>query len=107
MISARLGKVTGRGLAGVLRCNYPRWILWSACFLLIVANIFNIGAGLGGMADVTKMMTGVSSLIWAPVYAISIVSLLFWTSYHVIVRASKWLTLVALRLYRRRLPRAP
>ena len=61
MIGARLGKVTGRGLAGVLRCNYPRWILWSACFLLIVANIFNIGADLGGMADVTKMMTGVSS----------------------------------------------
>jgi hypothetical protein len=40
------------------------------------------------------MMTGVSALIWTPVYAILIVSLLFWTSYHVIVRVFKWLTLV-------------
>src|SRR5689334_22558416 len=94
MMCARLGMVTGRGLAGVLRRNYPRWTLWSACLLLIVANVFNIGADLGGMADVTKMMTGVSSLIWTPVYAISIVSLLFWTSYRVIVRVFKWLTLV-------------
>jgi NRAMP (natural resistance-associated macrophage protein)-like metal ion transporter len=94
MMCARLGMVTGRGLAGVLRRNYPRWTLWSACFLLIVANIFNIGADLGGMADVTKMMTGVSSLIWTPLYAVLIVSLLFWTSYHVIVRVFKWMTLV-------------
>src|SRR6476469_4989137 len=77
MMCARLGMVTGRGLAGVLGRNYPRWTLWSACFLLIVANVFNIGADLGGMADVTKMMTGVSSLVWTPVYATVIVSLLF------------------------------
>ena len=94
MMCARLGMVTGRGLAGVLRRNYPCWTLWSACFLLIVANVFNIGADLGGMADVTKMMTGVSSLIWTPVYAALIGSLLFWTSYHVIARVFKWLTLV-------------
>jgi NRAMP (natural resistance-associated macrophage protein)-like metal ion transporter len=94
MMCARLGMVTGRGLAGVLRRNYPRWTLWSACFLLIVANVFNIGADLGGMADVTKMMTGVSSLIWTPLYAVLIVSLLFWTSYHVIVKVFKWMTLV-------------
>jgi NRAMP (natural resistance-associated macrophage protein)-like metal ion transporter len=94
MMCARLGMVTGRGLAGVLRRTYPRWILWSACFLLIVANVFNIGADLGGMAEVTKMMTGVSALIWTPLYAILIVSLLFWTSYHVIVRVFKWMTLV-------------
>src|SRR5438477_10191891 len=47
MMCARLGMVTGRGLAGVLRRNYPRWTLWGACSLLIVANIFNIGADLG------------------------------------------------------------
>src|SRR5277367_2773739 len=44
----RLGLVTGRGLAGVVRRRYSRWVLWGACFLLIVANIFNIGADLGG-----------------------------------------------------------
>ena len=94
MMCARLGMVTGRGLAGVLRRNYPRWILWSACALLIVANVFNIGADLGGMAAASEMMTGVNSLIWTPIFATLITSLLFWTSYRWIVRVFKWLTLV-------------
>ncbi|HEX6649887.1 MAG TPA: Nramp family divalent metal transporter [Pyrinomonadaceae bacterium] len=94
MMCARLGMVTGRGLAGVLRRNYPRWILWSACALLIVANVFNIGADLGGMAQASAMMTGVTSLIWTPIFATLITSLLFWTSYRQIVRIFKWLTLV-------------
>jgi NRAMP (natural resistance-associated macrophage protein)-like metal ion transporter len=94
MMCARLGMVTGRGLAGVLRRNYPRWMLWSACALLIVANVFNIGADLGGMAAASQMMTGVSSLIWTPIFATLLTSLLFWTSYRRIVRVFKWLTLV-------------
>lgn len=94
MMCARLGMVTGRGLAGVLRRNYPRWILWSACALLIVANVFNIGADLGGMAAASEMMTGVTSLIWTPIFATLITSLLFWTSYRRIVQVFKWLTLV-------------
>jgi NRAMP (natural resistance-associated macrophage protein)-like metal ion transporter len=94
MMCARLGMVTGRGLAGVLRRNYPRSILWSACALLIVANVFNIGADLGGMAAASEMMTGVNSLIWTPIFATLITSLLFWTSYRRIVRVFKWLTLV-------------
>src|SRR6267143_6451340 len=94
LMCARLGMVTGRGLAGVLRRNYSRWVLWGACFLLIVANVFNIGADLGGMADASEMMTGVNSLVWTPVYAILIISLLFWTSYRFIARVFKWLTLV-------------
>jgi len=94
LMCARLGMVTGRGLAGVLRRRYPRWVLWSACALLIVANVFNIGADLGGMAEGSRMMTGVSSFIWTPVYATLITSLLFWTSYSLIVRVFKWMTLV-------------
>ena len=94
MMCARLGMVSGRGLAGVLRRQYSRWILWSACALLIVANVFNIGADLGGMAESMDMMTGVSSLIWTPIFAVVITSLLFWTSYRVIVQVFKWLTLV-------------
>ena len=89
LMCARLGMVTGRGLAGVLRRRYPRWVLWSACALLIVANVFNIGADLGGMAEGSRMMTGVSSFIWTPVYATLITSLLFWTSYSLIVRVFK------------------
>src|SRR5256885_6996483 len=58
IMCARLGMITGRGLAGVLRRQYPRWVLWSACTLLVVANIFNIGADLSGMAAASEMMTG-------------------------------------------------
>src|SRR5579871_4602142 len=80
IMCARLGLVTKRGLAGSVRKRYPRWVLWSACTLLIVANTFNIGADLAGMAEVTTMMTGVHA-IWAPLYAILIIVLLFWSSY--------------------------
>ena len=94
IMCARLGMVTGRGLAGVLRRNYSRWVLWGACTLLIVANVVNIGADLGGMADATAMITGIKSLVWTPIYAVLITSLLFWTSYQFIARVFKWLTLV-------------
>jgi Mn2+/Fe2+ NRAMP family transporter len=69
-------------------------VLWGACALLIVANVINIGADLGGMAEATEMMTGVNSLIWTPIYAALIISLLFWGSYKLIARIFKWLTLV-------------
>lgn len=94
LMCARLGMVTGRGLAGVVRRRYPRWVLWGACLLLAVANIINIGADLGGMAEATQMVTGISSLWYAPVYAGLILLLLFRTSYRTIARVFKWLTLV-------------
>jgi NRAMP (natural resistance-associated macrophage protein)-like metal ion transporter len=94
LMCARLGLVTGRGLAGVVRRHYPRWVLWGACALLIVANVFNIGADLGGMAEATEMMTGIKSHFWTPLYAITIISLLFFSSYRHIARIFKWLTLI-------------
>jgi NRAMP (natural resistance-associated macrophage protein)-like metal ion transporter len=94
LMCARLGLVTGRGLASVVRLYYPRWVLWSACALLIVANVFNIGADLGGMAEATEMMTGIKSYFWTPVYTLLIISLLFFSSYRHIARIFKWLTLV-------------
>ncbi|MDX6530307.1 MAG: hypothetical protein QOH41_2597 [Blastocatellia bacterium] len=94
IMCARLGMVTGLGLAGVIRRRYPPWVLWAACSLLIIANVVNIGADLGGMADATEMVTGVNSLVWTPVYAVLIISLLFWTSYRFIAKIFKWLTLV-------------
>jgi NRAMP (natural resistance-associated macrophage protein)-like metal ion transporter len=93
IMCARLGMVTGLGLAGVIRVRYPRWVLWGACALLVVANIVNIAADLGGMADVTQLLTGVKSLYWTPVYALVLVWLLFGTSYRLIARIFKWLTL--------------
>jgi NRAMP (natural resistance-associated macrophage protein)-like metal ion transporter len=94
LMCARLGVVTGLGLAGVIRRRYARWVLWTACALLVVANTFNIGADLGGMAEATELVTGVESRLLLPLYALLIVSLLFWSSYRRIARTFKWLTLV-------------
>ncbi|HEX4802880.1 MAG TPA: divalent metal cation transporter [Myxococcaceae bacterium] len=94
MMCARLGMVTGRGLAGVIRHHYPRWVLWGACGLLVTANTVNIGADLGGMARVTEMVTGVKSAYWTPAYAVAIASFLIWSSYDTVARIFKWFTLV-------------
>jgi len=96
MMCGRLGMVTGRGLAGVIRRRYSKWILWGACSLLIVANVVNIAADLGGMADATQMVTGVKALFWTPLYTALIISFLFWSSYRQIARIFKWITLVLL-----------
>src|SRR5213082_3620109 len=48
---ARIGMVTGRGLAGALRQICPRWILFIAAVALLGANIITIGADLAGMSD--------------------------------------------------------
>jgi len=94
MMCARLGMVTGEGLAGVIRSQYSKWVLWGACFLLVVANTVNIGADLGGMGKVTEMVTGIKAMYWTSLYGVLIGSLLIWSSYDTIARIFKWLTLV-------------
>ena len=94
LMCARLGIVTGQGLAAAVRSNYPRWVLWGACSILVVANVINIGADLGGMAEATQLITGIRPLLWIPIYALLILGLLIWTSYKLIARVFKWMTLV-------------
>src|SRR5438067_6627494 len=50
-VCARIGMVSGQGLAGVLRRHYPRPLLYGSVFLLFVANTINVGADLGAIAD--------------------------------------------------------
>src|SRR5204863_8324883 len=88
------GLVTGRCLAGVLRLRYPRGVLSGACFLLVVANVFNIAADLGGMAAATSMVTGIPPALLIPSFATVIVALLLFSTYRRIARTFKWLTLV-------------
>ena len=94
LMCARLGMVTGRGLAGVIRRRYSPVVLWVACTLLIVANIFNIAADLTGMAEATELMTGVDSRLLVVVYAAVIAGFLLFSSYRTIARIFRWLTLV-------------
>ncbi len=94
LMCARLGLVTGLGLAGAIRRRYSPWVLWGACALLAIANTVNIAADLGGMAAAMEMMTGVRAWLWQPVFAALIIGLLIFSSYRHIARIFKWLTLV-------------
>ncbi len=94
LMCARLGMVTGRGLAAAVRIYYPRWVLWGSCLILVVANVINIGADLGGMAEATQLITGIRALIWIPIYACFIIGLLVWISYKLMAQIFKWMTLV-------------
>ena len=94
LMCARIGLVSGRGLASVLRRYYSRRVLWFACTLLLVANTVNIAADLGGMAEAMELLTGLNSLWFHVPFAVLVLALLFFTSYRTIARIFKWLTLV-------------
>jgi len=96
LMCARLGLITGLGLAGVIRRRYSRWVLWSACVLLVVANVINIAADLGGMAEAAAMVTGAPVALSVPVFGGVMVAALMWSSYRALARTFKWLTLVLL-----------
>jgi Mn2+/Fe2+ NRAMP family transporter len=61
LMCARIGMVTGRGLAGGLRHICPRWLLFIAGAALLGANVVTIGADLAGMSDAGQMLTGINS----------------------------------------------
>jgi NRAMP (natural resistance-associated macrophage protein)-like metal ion transporter len=96
LMCARIGLVSGRGLASVLRRFYSRPVLWFACSIVLVANTVNIAADLGGMAEAASMLTGLPSILFIPVFTVSIIVLLIFASYRTIARIFKWLTLVLL-----------
>jgi len=55
-ISARVGRTTGKGIAGVVRAHYPNWLLLGIVALLFTANTLNIGADLGAMAETGRLL---------------------------------------------------
>jgi NRAMP (natural resistance-associated macrophage protein)-like metal ion transporter len=96
LMCARIGLVSGRGLANVIRRYYPRPVLWFACALLLAANVVNIAADLGGMAEAMELFTRVNSLWFHLPFGALIIALLFFTSYRAMANIFKWLTLVLL-----------
>ncbi len=91
---ARIGMVTGAGLTRALALRFPRALLYPICVLLLAANVFNIGADLGGMADAIAMLTGVHALVSMPLVALGVVAFTVFTSYATFAKYVKWTTLV-------------
>jgi len=60
-ISARIGRVTGAGIAANLRKNYPKPLLYAVLFVVSVANVFNLGADMGAMGAATQLVLLVRS----------------------------------------------
>jgi len=89
----RIGAITGKGLAGVLKDHYARWILFGAVLLLVVANTINIWADLNVMAASTQMLFGVSFPFWLTVVTFATLALVIFIPYRVYVHYLKWLCL--------------
>lgn len=94
---ARIGLVTGRGLAGNIRVYFNRRILYVCAILLFIANAVNIGADLGAMAKAAQLLNPKLSFGWlvAGFTALSLVLQIF-TPYVRYARYLKWLALVLL-----------
>jgi NRAMP (natural resistance-associated macrophage protein)-like metal ion transporter len=96
IMCARIGMVTGKGLAATLKLRFPVWLLVIFAVSLLAANTINIGADLAGMADAAQMVTGVNSHIYVIVFAVLISWATVKLRYHQIANVLKWLVLVLL-----------
>jgi len=99
-ISARIGRVTGRGIAGNLKRHYPDVFVYSLVALLVVANTINLGADLGAMGAALKLVLGDgdpgkggSAALYVAAFAIITVLLEIFVRYARYVSVLKWLTL--------------
>lgn len=85
--------VTGRGIAQNLRRHYPAWILRGAVVLLLVANVFNLGADLGAMGAVLALIVPGPLLLYTALFGLVSIVLEVWISYERYARILKWTTL--------------
>ena len=94
IMCARIGKVTGQGLAGNFKQRFPRWLLLAFVAALLIANTINIAADLAGMADAAAMLSGVNSHWFVLAFALLISWATVRLQYHQIANVLKWLVLV-------------
>ena len=93
---ARIGAVTGHGLAAVIKANYNKKVLYSAVLLVVVANTINIGADIGALAAAAQLLVPVNFVILTLGFTALILILEIFTSYRVYSRILKWLALTLL-----------
>jgi NRAMP (natural resistance-associated macrophage protein)-like metal ion transporter len=94
LVSARIGRVTGRGLAANIRRAYSPWLLYTIVFLLLVANVINIAADIAAMGEAMHLVTGFGSAhLYALGFGVVCLALQIALPYTHYVRYLKWLTL--------------
>ena len=91
---SRIGAVTGKGLAAVIKQHYSKKLLYMSVFLVVIANTVNIGADLGAMASTTQLFVpDVPYALLAILYAILIILLVVFISYKKYAKILKWLAI--------------
>jgi Mn2+/Fe2+ NRAMP family transporter len=94
IMCARIGMVTGRGLAGNLKQRFPGWLLRVFIVALLIANTINIAADLAGMADAAQMLAGINSHFFVVIFALLISWATIRLRYRQLASVLKWLVLV-------------
>ncbi len=92
-ISARVGRVTGHGIAGNVCRHYSMWLLNVVVALLFIANTINIAADLGAMADAAKLLIGGHGMLYVVAFGVISVTAEIFLDYKRYVSVLKWLTL--------------
>ena len=92
-VSARVGRVTGHGIAGNVCRHYSMWLLNVVVALLFIANTINIAADLGAMADATKLLIGGHGMLYVVAFGVISVTAEIFLDYKRYVSVLKWLTL--------------
>ncbi len=90
---SRIGAVTGKGLAAIIKENYNKKLLYMAVTLAVVANVVNIGSDLGAMAATTQLFIDLPFTVLAVMYAILIILLVVFVSYKKYAKILKWLAI--------------
>ena len=93
---ARIGAITGKGLAAVIKENYSRKLLYMSVGLVVFANTINIGADLGAMAATTQLFVDLPFALLAIFYSVIIVLLVVFVSYKTYAKILKWLAITLL-----------
>ena len=93
---AKIGLVTGRGLAGVMRQHYPRAVLYPAVIAMVLANSINAGADIGAVAAAINLLVPVPAVFFIVPVGAAILAVQVFGSYHLIERIFKWLAMALL-----------
>jgi NRAMP (natural resistance-associated macrophage protein)-like metal ion transporter len=92
-ISARIGRVTGAGIAGNLRKNYPRPLLYAVVVMVSIANIFNLGADIGAMGSAAQLILPGNVALFIVIFGIGSLIGILLVPYSTYAKYLKWLTL--------------
>jgi len=96
MVSARLGYITGKGLAANVKAVFPRPVLYGIVGLLLIANTINIAADIAAMGEALRLLLGGSAHLYSVCFGVLCLALQVYLRYETYVRYLKWLTLALL-----------